>query len=509
MVRLHKQKITHALLSVQDKQGLASLARVLQRWKIKLYGSQGTQAFLAQQGISIQGIASLTGENALLGGRVKTLHPHIFSGILYRREVKSDVVDIKKRRLPSFDLVVVNLYPFADTLRQGGTESALIEHIDIGGVALVRAAAKNYAHVGVVCKTLQYETLIHWLDAQKGRLTLAQRRQLACEAFAHSAQYDTMIATGLLHKQYIPLKEKTATRGLRYGENPHQKATFYGSLESILQPIQGSAMSYNNLLDAEAALHLLAEFKGRCACAIIKHSNPCGFALGDTPYEAFQRALACDKLSAFGGVFAFNQSLDEATAQALSSLFFELVIAPGYTSEALAVFLSHKKRKVLRQNGALPNAAQWRSVLNGVLMQTPPSRTQNANEWEVATFQKPTLDEKKDLLFALKVVKHVKSNAIVLARHAQVIGCGGGQTSRIDALQIAIRKAKRAAFDLTEAVLASEAFFPFPDSVELAHNEGIKTFVQPGGSIGDKKVIQYCDEHHLKMCFTHQRYFKH
>lgn len=504
--------IRSCLLAVYNKKGLQPLAQKLQDLHVKLYATVGTCAYLQEANISATEIDQLTQYPEMLGGRVKTLHPKIFGGLLYRSQAPEDLSVLKKYQIPRFDMLIVNLYPFEAALQAGEAEEALIEKIDIGGVALLRAGAKNFKDIWVLSSPEQYAQAQTWLERQGATSTLSTRRQAALEAFHLSSHYDTQIFSYFNRPASLPVYKQSLSQHhpLRYGENPHQKANFYGSLSQTLDLYQGPALSYNNVLDIEAAFDLLRALGNqKAAFVIIKHSNPCGVGVDHRAEEAYQKAYASDSLSAFGGVFASNRPLHKTIAAHMSSLFFEAILAPDFSTEALHIFSKQKNRRVLRYYQLPAPLQSYRSALGGMLEQETDLLASTKKHWEVPTSAKPKAACLEDLQFAYAIVACARSNAIALAKAGQLLGCGTGQTSRIDALHIAIEKAKRAGLPLQGAVMASEAFFPFPDCVEIAHQAGIKAVIQPGGSKNDKLSINYCEEQGLSMTLTHQRHFKH
>jgi len=494
-----------ALISVYNKNGINHLASALQQAGYDLLSTGGTASYLQERGYEVHQVEDLTEYPSILAGRVKTLHPKVFGGILARSQEPADQKDITTYQLPTIDVVVVDLYPFAETLREGGSHTDIIEKIDIGGISLLRAAAKNYERTWVISGKEQYQQATEWLQA--GSITEEQRQAYAARAFALCVEYDTAIATYLSGKRRLnlPLASETA---LRYGENPHQEGLFYGNLAEVFEQKNGKALSYNNLLDCDAALQLIEEFEDT-TLAVIKHNNACGAATRSTLAQAWQDALAGDPVSAFGGVLVCNRTIDKATAEAMHQIFFEVLMAPGYEAEALAL-LQKKKNRIILQTKAFDRAqTQYRSTLNGFLAQDRDSLTDRAQDEQVVSETKPTNKEKRDMVFAAKIAKHTKSNTIVLARNEQLLGSGTGQSSRVDALKQAIHKAESFNFDLKGAVMASDAFFPFPDCVEIAHKAGITAVIQPGGSIRDQESVDYCNAHNMSMIFTGNRHFKH
>lgn len=506
-------QIKSALISVFYKDGLEEIVRELAKHNVKIYSTGGTQSFIEGLGIRVIAVEDLTGYPSILGGRVKTLHPKVFGGILARRANPSDQAETQNYQIPAIDLVIVDLYPFEETLAKGGSEEEIIEKIDIGGISLIRAAAKNFKDVAILASKNQYTYLLDTLKTQNASITLEQRKYLATKAFEISSHYDTAI-----FKYFNAQTQSSASfkesilerRTLRYGENPHQKGFFFGNLEEMLEQLNGKELSYNNLVDIDAAIALIEELpKYQSACAIIKHTNACGCALGSNPKEAYLKALSADPVSAFGGIIAFNQSIDIATAEELDKLFFEVLIAPSYEAEALEILKKKKNRIILLQKPVKTSQWQFRTLLNGVVMQEKDLKTETAEDLRVVTQKAPTPSQQKALLFAAIVAKHTKSNTIVLANETQLLASGTGQTSRVDALKQAIHKAETFGFSLKGAVMASDAFFPFPDCVEIAHKVGISAVIQPGGSIKDQDSIDYCNQNDLTMVFTGIRHFRH
>lgn len=503
------KKIKTALLSVFHKEGLEPLLEKLTRLGIQLYSTGGTYDFIVQNNYEATPIESLTQFPAMLGGRVKTLHPKVFGGILARRHLKGDMQQLAQYDIPAFDLVVVDLYPFEETVANTEDASAIIEKIDIGGIALIRAAAKNYKDVVVVPSVNQYAELLGLLEKNNGQTTEDERRYFAARAFEVSSHYDTAIFNWMNPGNISAFHHsETKATPLRYGENPHQRGIFYGNLEEVFEQLHGKAISYNNLQDLDAAVHLIDDFEA-CTFAILKHNNACGVASREKLIDAWKDALAGDPVSAFGGVLVANRKLTEEVATEINKLFFEIIIAPEYEEAALNILKSKKNRIILKKkNYTFPNE-QFRSTLNGVLWQEPDRITETEKQLELKTDTAPTHEQIEDLLFANKLVKHTKSNAIVLVKNKQLIGSGTGQTSRVDALKQAIEKAQHFQLPLEGSVMASDAFFPFADSVELAHQAGIQAVIQPGGSIRDKDSIEYCNKNNMAMVFTGIRHFKH
>jgi len=496
-------KIQSALISVFYKDGLEPIIQALHNNKVTLYSTGGTRKFIEDLGIPCVAVEDVTGYPSILGGRVKTLHPKVFGGILARRELASDMQEIAEYQIPLYDLVIVDLYPFAETVAAGGTEQDIIEKIDIGGVSLIRAAAKNHAHTCIVADKSDYTTFLNTYMEGNGSLSLETKKALAGNAFGVTSKYDTQIANWFRGDNVY---------ALRYGENPHQKATFNGNLEAIFDKIQGKELSYNNLLDVDSAICLLNEFKETpgSTFVIIKHNNACGVATRTDVFDAWIDALSCDPVSAFGGILATNSEIDEKTAVEINNLFFEVLIAPGYSEKAKEI-LSGKTNRIILQskNPILLKNPLTRTVLNGELVQERDTITDVKANMTVVTETHPTDAQFHDLEIAIKLVKQTKSNTIVLVKNGQLLASGTGQTSRVDALQQAIDKANRFRFDLEGAVMASDAFFPFPDCVEIADKAGIRAVVQPGGSVKDQLSIDYCNENAISMVFTGVRHFKH
>jgi phosphoribosylaminoimidazolecarboxamide formyltransferase/IMP cyclohydrolase len=506
------KQIKSALISVYSKENLEPIIRGLHHRGVHLYSTGGTEAFINALGIPVTAVEDLTHYPSILGGRVKTLHPKIFGGILGRRSLDTDVAQLETYEIPSIDLVVVDLYPFEATVASGGSDADIIEKIDIGGISLIRAAAKNFNDVVIIPDVSHYATLQQILDEGNAITSLAQRKALAAAAFEISSHYDSAIYRYFAREAAAPALKVSSSysTGLRYGENPHQKARFYGKLTEVFDFLSGKELSYNNLLDVDAAVQLIAEFADAPPTfAILKHNNACGVACRATLKEAYLAALAGDPTSAFGGILIANRPVDMTTATEIHQLFCEVVIAPDFEPNALNLLSEKKNRILLKQKlNVWPNESV-RSALNGYLWQERDGKTDNRSTFQFATNSKPTDAEMEDLIFASKLAKHTKSNTIVLAKNMQLLGSGTGQTSRVDALQQAIEKAQRFGFDLSGASMASDAFFPFPDCVEIAHKAGIKSVIQPGGSIKDKLSVEYCNENGLAMVITGTRHFKH
>jgi phosphoribosylaminoimidazolecarboxamide formyltransferase / IMP cyclohydrolase len=495
-----EKKIQSALISVFYKDGLAPIAQELHNLGITIYSTGGTQQFLESLKIPCVPVESLTGYPSILGGRVKTLHPVVFGGILGRRYEEQDLIEMKQYQIPEIDLVIVDLYPFEETLRTTTEEKAIIEKIDIGGPSMIRAAAKNFRDITVIAAKDSYNELLHLLKSQAGFTRIEQRKAFAAKAFEVVMHYDIAISN-----YFNPLDQQV----LRYGENPHQKAVFSGKLADLFTQLNGKELSYNNLVDVDAAVQLIQDFTDydKAVFGIIKHTNVCGIAARDTVKDSWDAALAGDPESAFGGVLVSNKTIDEATANAINEIFFEVLIAPNFTEEALTILKSKKNRILLQLLQTTAITSIKKSVLNGWLEQD--ADTINYEKWEDTGGRACTDKEKEDLLFANIVCKHLKSNAIALVKDLQLVGKGCGQTSRIDALRHAVEKAKQFNFDLNEAVLASDAFFPFNDCIQIAHTAGIKAFIQPGGSVRDKDSIAYAVDNGLAMVLTGTRHFKH
>ena len=504
------KKITTALISVFYKDGLEPLVQELKKWGVAIYSTGGTQQAIETLGVDVIPVESLTSYPSILGGRVKTLHPSVFGGILGRRSNPTDIAEMQQYNIPVFDLVVVDLYPFEETVAQTTDEKAIIEKIDIGGPSMIRAAAKNFSDVTVLASKDDYKKLVDLLQDQDGEITLDQRKRFAAKAFQIVAGYDIAINDYFNKNNNADAAETSTEKALRYGENPHQQALFTGDLEQNFSQLHGKEISYNNLVDIDAAIELIQEFKAQeeTVFAIIKHTNVCGIAARTSIAEAWSAALAGDPESAFGGVLVANNEVDAQTAQAINELFFEVLIAPAFSSAALQILKSKKNRILLQlkpqRHGVLK---MFKSVLNGVLSQD--KDTGNFEKWDEAGGRNTTEREKEDLVFANIVCKHLKSNAIALVKEKQLIGKGCGQTSRIDALRHALEKARQFNFNLSGAVLASDAFFPFADCVQLGHEAGITAFIEPGGSIRDGDSIDYCKQHNLALVLTGLRHFKH
>ena len=506
-------KITSALISVFDKEGLAPIIQELNKQGVTLYSTGGTEKFIRDMGIEVVAVEDITSYPSILGGRVKTLHPKVFGGILNRQNVASDQQELKQYQIPQLDLVIVDLYPFENTVASGSPEQDIIEKIDIGGISLIRAAAKNFADVLCVSDKNDYQEVLDLLIASNGASSREDRKHFATKAFQVSSHYDAAIFNYFNNDTQASSALKICqqeAKSLRYGENPHQEGTFYGPLGDLLEQIHGKEVSYNNLLDIDAAVNLMLEFyDGQPTFAILKHNNACGFATRNNLVNAYEDALAGDPVSAFGGVLITNKEIDLATAEKINDLFCEVVIAPSFAQEALAVLTSKKNRILLTQKSTKLKGKTIRTCLNGYLVQDRDNVTDSKDILTTATDKAPNESEIEDLLFASKICKHTKSNTIVLVKNGQLLASGTGQTSRVDALQQAINKAQNFGFDLTNAVMASDAFFPFPDCVEIAKNAGVISVIQPGGSIKDQLSIDYCNAQNMSMVFTGIRHFKH
>jgi len=505
------KRIGSALISVYHKEGLEPIVRELGRLGVHIFSTGGTQAFIEGLGVPVTAVEDLTTYPSILSGRVKTLHPKVFGGILGRRGLDSDVAQLEEFEIPPIDLVIVDLYPFEATVASGGTEDEVIEKIDIGGISLIRAAAKNHRDVVIVPAQAQYAELLRLLQEQDGSTTLAQRKRFATAAFGVSSHYDSAIHGWFAGSEGDLRLSAGPTTVLRYGENPHQQAAFHGDLEGLFEQLHGKALSYNNLLDLDAGLELIDDLSSLNGVpfAILKHNNACGASVRPTLKEAWDAALAGDPVSAFGGVLVTTASIDKATAEAIDAIFFEIIVAPSYDADALEVLMRKKNRIILRRKSTERPTRKVRTALNGVLAQDADTALEEAGAMKAATKVAPLEAQLSDLVFANILVKHTKSNAIVLAKGHQLLASGTGQTSRVDALEQAIAKARKFEFDLQGAVMASDAFFPFPDCVEIAHQAGITAVVQPGGSIRDQESIDYCDAHGMAMCITGNRHFKH
>ncbi len=505
-------KIQSALISVFDKNGLEPIVKALHNNQVTIYSTGGTEAFIKGLGIPVVPVEDVTSYPSILGGRVKTLHPKVFGGILNRQDNPSDVQQMKEFDIPQIDLVIVDLYPFEKTVASGASEDDIIEKIDIGGISLIRAAAKNFKDTTIVASVDEYATFLNFYTENNGSTSLEQRKYLATKAFNTSSHYDSAIFNYFnqeVNDAVLKISESKATP-LRYGENPHQKGTFFGDFDQMFDKLHGKELSYNNLLDVDAAVNLMNEFKGEAPTfAILKHNNACGVAQKATMKEAYLAALAGDPTSAFGGVLIANGNIDKATAEEVNKLFCEIVIAPSFDEDAVTVLQEKKNRIILVIKDIDLPATQIRTCLNGVLFQDKDNVTDTKEHINNVTTLAPNEEQVEDLLFASKISKHTKSNTIVLVKGKQLCASGTGQTSRIDALRQAVEKANSFEFDLNGAVMASDAFFPFPDCVEIANNAGIKAVIQPGGSIKDQLSIDYCNENQMAMVTTGIRHFKH
>ncbi len=506
-----QKQISSALISVYHKDNLEPIVKKLNDLGVKLYSTGGTLAFINKLGIEATAVEDLTGYPSIFGGRVKTLHPAVFGGILYRRDNDSDVAQAKEHNIPPIDLTIVDLYPFEDTVSSGAPNEDIIEKIDIGGISLIRAAAKNHKDALIVSSRDQYSELLDILEKGNGTTTFDERKRFAAYAFNVSSHYDTAIFNYFNEEEHISTFKNSITkeRTLRYGENPHQQGTFFGDLEKVFTQLHGKEISYNNLVDIEAAISLIKEFDGETAFAILKHTNACGVAVANTTKEAYLKAFEADTLSAFGGVLISNTPINEETALEIDKLFMEVLIAPSFSEAALTVLKSKKNRVLLELKNQAQDKVVFKSLLGGIIQQSANNVTDSKTELVISTEKAPDAKEIEDLLFASKICKHTKSNAIVLVKNGQMLSSGVGQTSRVDALQQAIKKATTFGFNLAGAALASDAFFPFADSVEVANEAGITAIIQPGGSKKDKDSIDYCNNHNIAMVFTGTRHFKH
>lgn len=506
------KKATGALISVFHKEGLEPIVQKLHEQGVTLYSTGGTETFIANLGIPVVAVEDITSYPSILGGRVKTLHPKIFGGILNRQDHQGDQQQMDEYEIPQLDIVIVDLYPFEKTVASGASEQDIIEKIDIGGISLIRAAAKNYKDVLCVSNMEDYADFLAILNSGDGATTLEQRKDFAARAFNTSSHYDTAIFNyfnGGMGMEALKISD-TQAQVLRYGENPHQKGVFFGDFDAMFNKLHGKELSYNNLLDVDAAVQLMGEFtQDAPTFAILKHNNACGLATRETLVAAYKDALAGDPVSAFGGVLICNRPIDLATATEIHDLFCEVVIAPGFEADAQALLQGKKNRILLVQNEIALPKTQLRSCLNGYLLQDKDGITDGLADLQYVTETQPNAAAIEDLIFASKLCKHTKSNTIVLAKNKQLCASGTGQTSRVDALNQAIHKAESFNFDLSGAVMASDAFFPFPDCVEIAGNAGIAHVIQPGGSIKDQLSIDYCNENKISMVLTGTRHFKH
>lgn len=508
---MSRLKIKRALISVFYKDNLEPIIHALGKSEVEFVSTGGTQQFIEKLGYPVIPVEDVTGFPSIFGGRVKTLHPNIFGGILFRRNDEGDRKQSEAYEICPIDLVIVDLYPFEETVASGGTDEEIIEKIDIGGVSLIRAAAKNFRDVLIVSSRRQYPALLEVLTGSDCSCSLDERKRFAAEAFDVTSHYDSAIFGYFNAAAAIPSFKKSYQTGiaLRYGENPHQQGVFYGKLDDLFEQLNGKELSYNNLVDIDAALSLVQEFDGETAFVIVKHTNACGVATGRDIKEAYLKAYAADTTSAFGGVLASNAPIGREAAEEMNKLFFEILIAPAYEPAALEILRSRKNRILLRQKQAMRQDKQFKSLLNGVIEQDADMKTDSRSDLKVVTRRAPTEQEIDALLFASKICKHTKSNTIVLAVNGQLLASGVGQTSRVDALRQAIAKAGAFGFNLRGSVMASDAFFPFPDCVEIAHEHGIDVVIQPGGSVKDQDSIAYCDAHNMTMAFTGTRHFKH
>ncbi len=510
--KMSTKKATSALISVFHKDGLEPIVRKFDELGITIYSTGGTEKFIKDLGIEVVPVEDVTSYPSILGGRVKTLHPKVFGGILNRQDHEGDVAQLEEFEIPQLDIVIVDLYPFEKTVASGASEQDIIEKIDIGGISLIRAAAKNYKDVLCVSSMEDYNEVLELISSGNGSTTLEDRKRFAAKSFNVSSHYDTAIFNYFNKNHDLAALKVSETNGkvLRYGENPHQKGFFFGDFDAMFSKLHGKELSYNNLLDVDAAVNLMLEFKNDSPTfAILKHNNACGLAQRDNLHQAYVDALAGDPVSAFGGVLISNKEIDKATAEEIHKLFCEVVIAPSYADDALEILKGKKNRIILIQNDVEMPEMIVRTCLNGMLLQEKDHKTDTVADLNKATTKEPTAEEIEDLIFASKLCKHTKSNTIVLAKNKQLCASGTGQTSRVDALNQAIHKAKSFNFDLEGAVMASDAFFPFPDCVEIAHKSGISCVIQPGGSIKDQLSIDYCNENGVAMVMTGTRHFKH
>jgi phosphoribosylaminoimidazolecarboxamide formyltransferase/IMP cyclohydrolase len=514
---MQAKQINSALISVYNKENLDPIIHKLHKLGIKLYSTGGTETHIKNLSVPVTAVEDLTGYPSIFGGRVKTLHPKIFGGILYRRNEKSDMLEAIQYDIPSIDLVIVDLYPFEETVAAGGSEEDIIEKIDIGGISLIRAAAKNFKDTTIISSREQYTELNELLNEGAGTTTLANRKRFAAKAFDVTSNYDTAIFNYFNQEQNIPAFKQSIRKSkqLRYGENPHQQGTFFGDIDKLFNILNGKELSYNNMVDVDACVALIDEFddelknEKKATFAIIKHTNACGVATAETVKGAYLTALACDPVSAFGGVIITNSTIDLSTAEELHKLFFEVLIAPAYDADALALLKEKKNRIVLKRKPVEFSKKQFKTLLNGVIEQDKDLKIEVESELKTVTKTAPSKSEIKALIFANKLVKHTKSNTIILANEDVLIASGVGQTSRVDSLRQAIEKAASFGFSIKGAVMASDAFFPFPDCVEIAHKAGINAVLQPGGSVKDKDSIEYCNANGVSMVFTGIRHFKH
>ena len=505
------RKISRALVSVFYKDNLEPIIKLLGKHGVEFVSTGGTQDFIEKLGFSVSPVEKLTGYPSIFGGRVKTLHPVVFGGILFRREDAGDLKQASEFDIAPIDLVIVDLYPFEETVAKGGSEEDIIEKIDIGGISLIRAAAKNFKDVIIVASRNQYEEVYQLLESKNCSTDLIDRKKFAAMAFDVTSHYDSAIFSYFNREFQIPSYKKSIQQGrtLRYGENPHQKGIYYGDLDGLFEQLNGKELSYNNLVDIDATINLLKEFDNETAFVIIKHTNACGVATASSVRDAYMKAFQADTISAFGGVLATNEQIDLSAAEEINKLFFEILIAPSYSDEALTLLKSKKNRMLLLQKSKLAEAKQSKTILNGIIEQDLDLKTDAKEDLKVVTKKAPSASEIKSLLFASKICKHTKSNTIILANEGQLLASGVGQTSRVDALKQAIEKAAAFGFSLQGSVMASDAFFPFPDCVEIASQQGISAVIQPGGSVKDQDSINFCDQHNMSMVFTGIRHFKH
>ncbi len=506
----NSKKINSALISVFHKDRLKQIVENLNRLNVSIYSTGGTEKFIKNLGISVIPVEQITSYPSILGGRVKTLHPKIFGGILNRQNNKNDTVEVEKYDIPQIDLVIIDLYPFEKTLASNSSEAEIIEKIDIGGIALIRAAAKNFKDTFVVSSTNQYDDFLSIISKNNGETSIEDRKKFAAKAFNVSSHYDTAIFNYLNREEIVFKASEQNAKVLRYGENPHQNGYFFGKLETLFEKLNGKKLSYNNLLDIDAAVNLIADFEDEePTFAILKHNNSCGFAQRKTVKQAYIDALKGDPISAFGGILISNTKINKQAAEEINPLFCEVVIAPSFSENALSILKKKKNRIILRKKQTELSKTTVRTCLNGFLVQDKDCLTDKLEDLKYVTNKKPTDKQIDDLLFASKLSKNTKSNTIVIVKNKQLIANGTGQTSRVDALNQAIKKAKSFNFDLEDAVMASDAFFPFPDCVEIAYKTGIKSIIQPGGSIKDQLSIDFCNENNISMVTTGVRHFKH
>lgn len=505
------RKISRALISVFYKDNLEPIVRLLGKHGVEFVSTGGTQDFIEKLGFAVTPVEQLTGYPSIFGGRVKTLHPAVFGGILYRRDDPNDLKQAGEFNIAPVDLVIVDLYPFEETVAKGGSEDEIVEKIDIGGIALIRGAAKNFNDVLIISSRNQYDETYTLLEAKSCWTELSDRKKFAAMAFDVTSHYDAAIFNYFNREFEIPSFKKSIQHGrtLRYGENPHQKGVYFGDLDGLFEQLNGKELSYNNLVDIDATINLLNEFKDETAFVIIKHTNACGVATAPSVKEAYLKAFQADTISAFGGVLATNKKIDLDAAEEINKLFFEILIAPSYADDALTLLKGKKNRMLLLQKRELSEAKQAKTILNGIIEQDLDLKTDTPEDLKVATKKAPNAEEIRALIFASKICKHTKSNTIILAREGQLLASGVGQTSRVDALRQAIEKATAFEFSLQGSVMASDAFFPFPDCVEIANKSGVSAVIQPGGSVKDQDSINFCDQHNMSMVFTGTRHFKH